>query len=220
MLARGQTSARTVSDEVLKHRGKGAPKGPRTATEASLEICPRDGTSLRYAPGTSQEGRCVECVHRRNLAAHQLGANTKMLLSLADPEHSYNHRSREKMWARAPNDPGIAPGIRVNGQPLTWSVYAKVRKAVQGGCCAMCGRNFALWEKRAEAADHDHATGEFRGVICNGKTGCNMIVSRYEHGQRANLTQTALDSAKEYLQNPPIRVLLNARFGNGQPVVH
>jgi hypothetical protein len=38
----------------------------------------------------------------------------------------------------------------------------------QGGRCAICRRSF--WTGRRMAIDHDHATGQIRGLLC---TGCN-----------------------------------------------
>lgn len=113
-------------------------------------------------------------------------------------------KRRERDWAVAPNDPGIAPGIRIGKIPLDGFAYTAVRDVIQKGRCAVCDRIFAIWNRRAEAADHDHSTGQFRGVICNGKKDCNMIVSRYERGQRKNLSAIAVERVEHYLANLPI----------------
>ena len=75
---------------------------------------------------------------------------------------------------------------------------------VQDNRCPICGRNFTLWTKRAAVADHDHTTNEFRGVICGGKTGCNLsLVGRYEQGHTKNLTSEAITAVAAYLADPP-----------------
>jgi hypothetical protein len=55
----------------------------------------------------------------------------------------------------------------------------------QDGCCAIChGKN----GNRRLAVDHDHNTGEVRGLLC---TLCNLVVSHIERD--SNLVQTAID---------------------------
>lgn len=50
----------------------------------------------------------------------------------------------------------------------------------QSGCCAICERDASEFKIRL-AVDHDHTTGEVRGLCCNN---CNhRIVGRY-HGIR------------------------------------
>ena len=41
--------------------------------------------------------------------------------------------------------------------------------AAQGGCCAICERT----QERAFDVDHDHDTGEVRGLLC---TNCNRMI--------------------------------------------
>ncbi len=117
------------------------------------------------------------------------------LRSLAAKIHA-----KERSWAKQ--------GIKFRGRPLTYEVYLVARERVQGGCCAVCSRNFGLFAKGAEAADHDHKTGEFRGVLCAKKTGCNLaIIGRYERGQVRNLTAKAIRAAQRYLTSPPARMI-------------
>lgn len=66
----------------------------------------------------------------------------------------------------------------------------------QGGVCAICQR--ATGKTRRLAVDHNHQTGEVRGLLC--KT-CNWIViGRY--------SITMLCRAIDYLMNPPARAIL------------
>lgn len=114
---------------------------------------------------------------------------------MRDPPVSYQHR-REKDWGNA--------GIMYHGGPLSWTVYVYVRDIIQKGRCAVCGRDFRLFRKGAESADHDHKTHEFRGVLCSKKTGCNLaIIGRYEHDQAKFITYDARVVAARYLEAPP-----------------
>lgn len=65
--------------------------------------------------------------------------------------------------------------------------------AFQGGHCAICQR--ATGARKALSVDHDHATGEVRGLCC---LTCNRVVlGRY--------SPEALARAISYLADPPYR---------------
>ena len=64
----------------------------------------------------------------------------------------------------------------------------------QGGGCAICGKKATKALKRNMYVDHDHDTGEVRGILC---TQCNSGI-----GLLGDSTER-LDKAKEYLTNPP-----------------
>lgn len=54
--------------------------------------------------------------------------------------------------------------------------------------------------------DHDHLTGEIRGILCTGSLSantCNRLIARY--------SREALRRAADYLTDPPARVLAEAR---------
>lgn len=82
-----------------------------------------------------------------------------------------------------------------NTYGITHAEYQALYTA-QGGLCAICQR--ANGKTRRLAVDHNHETGEVRGLLC--KT-CNWIViGRY--------SITMLCRAIEYLMNPPARNVL------------
>jgi hypothetical protein len=67
--------------------------------------------------------------------------------------------------------------------------------ASQGGGCAVCGA-LANPDGRRLAVDHDHTSGEVRGILC---TPCNWAIG----GMRDSPAR--LEAAAEYLRNPPAK---------------
>jgi DNA-directed RNA polymerase subunit RPC12/RpoP len=67
------------------------------------------------------------------------------------------------MGVRRPTDTYAYRLIRVYG--LTPAQYEEILTG-QGGGCAICGKTKEE-EGRNLAVDHDHVTGEIRGVLCN-----------------------------------------------------
>lgn len=75
--------------------------------------------------------------------------------------------------------------------------------ASQGGGCAIptCGRRGVT---RSLHTDHDHKTGEFRGILC----------ARHNIALREGQTAEALRAMADYLDNPPARAYFGEpRFG-------
>jgi len=83
---------------------------------------------------------------------------------------------------------------------VTQEEYDALYKA-QGGRCAICRR--ATGRARRLAVDHNHKTGEVRGLLCKP---CNS----YGIGMFARDEPEILDRAANYLRNPPAPDLLRA----------
>ncbi len=66
----------------------------------------------------------------------------------------------------------------------------------QGLCCAICRRTSEQGKLWAWHVDHDHVTGELRGVLC---IRCNTGLGGLQDSERI------LQRAIRYLQNPPAR---------------
>lgn len=77
---------------------------------------------------------------------------------------------------------------------LTPEEYAELL-AFQGGCCAVCRRVLNGSGGKMPPVDHDHVTGENRGILC---TNCNRWV--------VTLGQEGLRRAQQYLRQPPAAV--------------
>lgn len=73
---------------------------------------------------------------------------------------------------------------------------------VQGGSCAGCQR--ARGRTRHLAVDHDHKTGEVRGLLCYN---CNYTLAHFRDDA------AALRRLADYLDNPPARQLNLGHFG-------
>lgn len=72
----------------------------------------------------------------------------------------------------------------------------------QGGRCYICRK---IPRARRLAVDHDHGTGEIRGLLCSGQRSCN-------HDVLGNIT--SIDMARRivlYLEDPPARALKAGR---------
>lgn len=68
--------------------------------------------------------------------------------------------------------------------------------ALQDHCCAICRSDFSEMDPRHTHADHDHLTGEKRGLLCGQ---CNRALGLM------NDSPLLLRRAAEYLENPPLR---------------
>jgi hypothetical protein len=75
-----------------------------------------------------------------------------------------------------------------------WAVYE-----AQGRVCAICQR--ATGKTRKLAVDHDHKTGEPRGILCSP---CNRGVLGHLRDD-----PEALRRAADYLEHPPAREVLD-----------
>lgn len=83
---------------------------------------------------------------------------------------------------------------------ITAAQYSAMLEA-QGGRCAICRQ---VPRSKRLAVDHNHVTGEIRGLLCSGKdrSGCNVAIGILHDD--AEIVQRAAD----YLKNPPARRVL------------
>lgn len=83
---------------------------------------------------------------------------------------------------------------------ITAAQYEAILRA-QGGRCAICRQ---VPRSKRLAVDHDHQTGEVRGLLCSGKdrSGCNVALGILHDD--VDIVQRAAD----YLREPPARAVL------------
>ncbi len=80
---------------------------------------------------------------------------------------------------------------------------AELLRVVQNGLCAVCPCVLTPEKKRGvvgEYADHCHASGQLRGLLCRT---CNLALGGYERYQRSN--GYVLAPFESYLNDPPAR---------------
>lgn len=79
---------------------------------------------------------------------------------------------------------------------ITKDQYDKIMRE-HDGRCDICGTDIPGGPHGSFNLDHDHATGELRGVLC---MRCNTSLGKFE--DRIDLLQAAIN----YLQSPPLKV--------------
>lgn len=125
---------------------------------------------------------CKDCVAE--------GVTTKRAAPYPGPRCATHHRAVKRMRKVASHAQRIE---RVYG--LTAAGYQRLRE-IQGGRCYICRRARGL--SRNLSVDHDHATGDVRGLTCKL---CNDLLGHVRDDV------ATLARAIEYLLSPPARLL-------------
>lgn len=115
---------------------------------------------------------CKQCGQVKALDAYYLYSNTGKPYAFCKSCHS----ARRNQWAKDNPDKHRAFNWRNKyGIDFTPEQYESMHK-LQGGVCKICGRPEPASGRRL-AVDHDHRTGEVRGLLC---TKCNTTVGWVE----------------------------------------
>lgn len=171
-------------------RARHAEKLARGAESAGVKTCTKCGeTKPRlefYLHRNTKDGRASHC----QACAKAYGK-------------AYSDRRRSKIQeanARRRADP-VKRAKYTRDRKLTWlKLYGLTPEThdqllqKQGGVCAICHRPGQVFAERNLHVDHDHATGQVRGLLCGG---CNWGLGRFEDDT------ARLQRAIEYLKNPP-----------------
>jgi hypothetical protein len=109
--------------------------------------------------------------------------------------------ARQRAWKKANPDKVRAYQLKHNPRSAAKQYGLTVEAvralfAAQDGKCGVCCKAMPQWPDRRTHIDHDHASGEVRGLLCSS---CN----RYEGWVRRNGAKL-----KQYLAAPPARDLL------------
>jgi len=149
-----------------------ARSGTEIVTEKTCSSCKVTKPAFKFVPsGYSKDGirsRCRDCDKEKNRKWREITPD-------------YKERARENNLQRN-------FGISV-------AEYEALLK-FQGNACAICGSPPPEEGKKRFAVDHDHATGEIRGLACLIK--CNKLMIGYHTVETAKRVLA-------YLENPPAR---------------
>lgn len=108
----------------------------------------------------------------------------------ADPD---GEREKQRAWRAANPHKSRAHQVKIKYKLSMEQVEALFDK--QGQCCAVC-KSTERGPVRNWPIDHDHATGEVRGILCQS---CNIVL----HAGRD--TEEFLQKLIEYVRNPPAK---------------
>jgi|SRR5271157_1536011 len=132
--------------------------------------------------GQYLQSRCKKCMAKHTRAWEE-----------ANPDKVKKQRAKQRRKSRLPeNALKIWERLLRVKRNLSIEQYYE-QLAFQNGTCALCG---TPPQKIRLAVDHDHATGENRGLLCGP---CNTALNRLEN------VADWVEKALMYLKNPPFR---------------
>ena len=133
---------------------------------------------------------CKDCL------ADNHGATRQRPAPHPGPRCATHHRIAQKRSQAASHGRRVEKTYGIPAEAY-WTLYE-----AQGGVCFICRR--ATGKTKRLAVDHDHTTGEVRGLLCGP---CNQMLGR--------LGVHELLNALDYLHNPPARKVLTCPTSAG-----
>ena len=137
--------------------------------------------------------RCKKCINHKNTEYQR-----KRRIKLNNSRHGFPSYKivTEANWKNQ--------GIVFNGKKFTLEIYNLLLQ-IQNHRCYLCeGTDIMI----RFSVDHNHETGEVRGLLCHG---CNMAVGIFEKKGHYRSAWHE-NKIKEYLENPPIRHLIGEKI--------
>lgn len=143
---------------------------------------------------------CTMCIANHRPICVAAGALSVAILSIPQAKSAYSmpkptDAQMRKKFAEIERKYGIT------------EVEYRALYRMQGGVCAIC--RVAKGVDRMLAVDHDHVTGQVRGLLCSGSLSaitCNRLIGWYSLAK--------LRRAVSYLSNPPaVKFLAGLRRG-------
>lgn len=156
-------------------------------TKYTCIICHEEKSISEFYPGLGNR-RCRKCINLKN-TEYQRNRRIK----LKDPRYGFpSHKNiAESNWKRL--------GIKFNSKNFTLEIYNQLLE-IQDHKCFLCGGNDIMINL---SIDHNHITGEARGLLCQG---CNMAVGIFEKKGHYR-SEWHEDKIKKYIENPPISII-------------
>jgi len=159
------------------------------------KTCPRCGVDqprANYNKGRSECRSCSKEIHRAyRESAKGKAAEAKYLLT-------GKTKVAVRRWCQSEHG---RTRMRMSGIARLYGMTPEAYDALlehQGGRCCVC---LKPPNARRLCVDHDHATGQVRGLLC---IACNLLVAQIERND-----ETAA-RARAYLKNPPAARALSA----------
>ena len=136
---------------------------------------------------------CKSCYHKKCGQTHK-AANATWRAEHPEEIRQLARESYQRLTKSIARQHTRRCSITKRTYGLTEEQLQDLLKAQQG-CCKICGADFGTFEVANKnvsyVIDHDHATGEVRGLLC---IHCNTMIGRIEK------TKAPLDKINEYLQ--------------------
>lgn len=126
-----------------------------------MNLCLKCNTTERY-----ENGRCKSCARTAALLNYHKSPESRKRKNKKATEWKQNNRERARQFSRKGGRSDWLPGEHEK---------AEARRAMIS-FCEVCGANDPR-HKRGWNADHCHATGLFRGIVCHP---CNIAISHVE----------------------------------------
>lgn len=152
--------------------------------EHATSRCPQCGETKPLATGFNRDRSRVNG-HAR-LCKECRKANWKICNRAHwPPEKLESYRARQKVYQQAYRN-GQGKGYQIaHTYNITLDQYDWML-AVQGGVCAICGKDEPGFGKKRFSVDHDHQTGLIRGLLCGAcNTGIGYLGEDIGRLQRA-----------------------------------
>ncbi len=135
----------------------------------------------QYRAANKEATKARHDKHREAHRAEKQAVSAERKASRIAYEKQYReiNKERRKIEKKAYNDANRDRIRERSRQRITGVSGEQFKQAVarQGGVCDICREPLRNFKPKMIHADHDHATGKFRGVLC---ADCNLGIGRFK----------------------------------------
>lgn len=176
---------------------------PRGAETYQGKPCKNGHVGIRFARSRD----CIECSKERSKSERQKAHNRKYMAKFraanpdymkqyrekvrSDPERMDRKRSQSRAWYYTEKGKAYKDRYKFGLYGLTRADY-EAMLAAQNNCCAICKTSVEGERNKRFHIDHDHTTGENRGLLCSR---CNVGIGMFAEAEDRLL------AAIEYLRS-------------------